>query len=138
MDLILDMLEGKPNVKTWNNIHNASMHMMLKWDEEELRKYICPEMSGEEFALLTPKEVGKFLENWFQSLDTPDLTSKTELEGCFISKAGQHSCGGIPRFVQKFRKNPAQWQSVLSSHLSMNFLLKEEQSVAHALSQWGE
>ena len=63
-------------------------------------------------------------------MDTPDLTSKTEFEGCLIPKAGQHHCGGIPRFVHKFRKNPAQWQSVLSSHLSMNFWLKEEQPVA--------
>ena len=52
---IMDMLEGKPNVKKWNNIHNASMHMMLKFNEEKQRQYICPEMSGEEFALLTPK-----------------------------------------------------------------------------------
>ena len=134
MDAILDMLEGKPDAETWNNIHNTSMHLMLKFEEEELRKYISPEMSAENFALLTPKEIGALLEQWFQSLDTPDLESKKELEGCLIPKAGQHRCGGIPRFVHKLRKNPAQWQSVLGSHLSINFWLKEEQPVANYLS----
>ena len=42
MQTILDMLEGKPNAKTWNNIHNASMHVMLKWDEAQLQEKICP------------------------------------------------------------------------------------------------
>ena len=62
------------------------------------------------------------------------MESKTELEGCLIPKAGQHRCGGIPWFVRKLKKNPAQWQSVLGSHLSLNFWLKEEQPVAFYLS----
>ena len=134
MQGILDMLEGKPNAKPWNNVHNASMHMMIKWDEEELRTHICPNMEPEIFAKLTPKEVGTHLEAWFQSLDTPDLESKKELEGILIPKAGQHRAGGIPRFVNKFKKQPAMWQAVLGSHLSMNFWLREEQPVAHYLS----
>ena len=134
MQVILDMLEGKKDAKTWNNIHNASMHMMLKFDEEELRKYVCPDMPANQFAKLTPKEIGTHLEAWFQSLDTPDLESKKELEGCLIPKAGQHRAGRIPRFVNKFKKQPAQWQAVLGSHLSMNFWLKEEQQVAYYLS----
>ena len=68
MQAILDMLEGKPNAKPWNNIHNASMHVMMKWDEEELRQRICPSMSSVEFALLTPKQIGVHLEAWFESL----------------------------------------------------------------------
>ena len=84
MQSILDMLEGKANAKPWNNVHNASMHMMIKWDEEELRTHICPDMEPEIFAKLTPKEVGTHLEAWFQSLDTPDLESKKELEGILI------------------------------------------------------
>ena len=82
MDAILDMLEGKPNTKTWNKIHNTSMHLMLKFEEEELWKYISLEISAEQFALLTLKEIGALLEKWFQSLDTPaDLNMKKELEG---------------------------------------------------------
>ena len=81
MQTILDMLEGKLNVKTSNNIHNASMHMMLKFNEEECRKYVCPDMPAHQFVQLTPKEIGVHLEVWFQSLDTPDLESKKELEG---------------------------------------------------------
>ena len=57
-----------------------------------------------------------------------------DLEGCLIPKAGQHRCGGIPRFVHKNRKNPAEWQAVLGSQLSLNFWLKEEQPVAFYLS----
>ena len=54
----------------------------------------------------------------------------------FDLKAGQHAhrAGGIPRFINKFKKQPAQWQAVLGSHLSMNFWLKEEQQVAYYLS----
>ena len=55
MQNILDMLEGKLNVKPWNNIHNASMQVMLKWDKEELRQKVCPSMSAEEFVQLTPQ-----------------------------------------------------------------------------------
>ena len=58
MQSILDMLERKPNAKPWNNVHNASMHMMIKWDEEKLRTHICPTMDPKMFAKLTPKEVG--------------------------------------------------------------------------------
>ena len=72
MQYILDMLEGKPHAKPWNNIciHNASilMHVMLKWSEEELRQKVCPSISAEDFAKLTPKEIGVHLEQWFQSL----------------------------------------------------------------------
>ena len=68
MQAVLDMLEGKPNAKPWNNIHNASMHVMMKWDEEELRQRICPSMSPAEFAQLTPKQIGIHLEAWFESL----------------------------------------------------------------------
>ena len=49
-------------------------------------------------------------------------------------KVGQHRCGGIPRFVHKHKKDPVQWQSVLGSHLPLNFWLKEEQPVTHYLS----
>ena len=45
----------------WNNIHNASMHMMLKWGEEELHNKICPDMPAGNFAILTPKEIGTYL-----------------------------------------------------------------------------
>ena len=68
MQHILDMLEGKPHAKPWNNIHNALMHVMLKWDEEELRQKVCPNICAEDFAKLTPKEIGVHMENWFQSL----------------------------------------------------------------------
>ena len=93
-----------------------------------------PAMANQ-FAKLTPKEIGTHLEVWFQSLDTPDLESKKELKGCLIPKSGQHRAGGIPRFVNKFKnfKQPAQWQAVLGSHLSMNFWLKKEQQVAYYL-----
>ena len=48
MQPILDMLKGKPHAyKPWNNIHNASMHVMLKWDEEELRQKVCPNICAE-------------------------------------------------------------------------------------------
>ena len=97
------MLEGKPHTKPWNNLHNASMHMMIKWDEEEFRRKICPDMEPEVFAKLTPKEVGAHFEVWFQSLDTPDLEQRKDLEGILIPKAGQHCAGGIPRFVNKLK-----------------------------------
>ena len=68
MQNILGMLEGKPNVKPWNNICNASMHVMPKLDEEELHQKVCPSMSAEDFAQLTAKQIGIHLEEWFQSL----------------------------------------------------------------------
>ena len=68
MQAILDMLEGKPNAKKWNNVHYASMHLMMKWDEVELRERICPSMSPAEFAQLSPKQIGVHLEAWFESL----------------------------------------------------------------------
>ena len=55
-------------MKTWNNIHNASMHVMMKWDEVQLREKICPPMSPSDFAQLTPKQIGSHLEAWFESL----------------------------------------------------------------------
>ena len=79
---ILDMLKGKPHAKLWNTMHNASMHMMIKWDEHELRRNICPEMEPGVFAKLTPKEVGAHLglEAWFKTLDTPDLEHRKDME----------------------------------------------------------
>ena len=127
MQVILDMLEGKKDVRTWNNIHNASMHMMLKFDGEELRKYVCPDMPADQFVKLTPKEIGAHLEAWFQSLqlDTPDLESKMELEGCLIPKAGQHRAGGILRFVIKFKKQPANGKPCLAVTCPRIFGLKK-------------
>ena len=60
--------EREPNVKTWNNIHNASMHVMMKWDEAQLREKICPTMSPSDFAHHTPKQIFFYLEAWFESL----------------------------------------------------------------------
>ena len=68
MQYILDVLEGKPHAKPWNNIHNASMHVMLKWGKQELCQKVCPSISAEDFVKLTPKEIGVHLEQWFQSL----------------------------------------------------------------------
>ena len=136
MDFILAMLEGRPGAKKWNNIHNASMHMMLKWDEEELRSNVCPDIPAEEFANYTPKQIGALLEKWFEELDTPDLHKRADLEGILIPKAGQHRSAGIPRWVRKMQK-AGRWQEVqamLGTHLTMNFWLKEEQPVAHYLS----
>ena len=73
MDAILAMLEGRPGAKKWNNIQNASMHMMLKWDEAELHQHVCPEIPSEEFVKYTPKQIGSLLEKWSETLDTPDL-----------------------------------------------------------------
>ena len=110
------------------------MHVMLKWDEEELRNIICPSRLSEEYALLTPKQIGTHLEAWFELFDNTKLESKTDIEGCLIPKAGQNRCGGIPRFVHKHKKDLSHIQSMLGSHLSMNFWLKAEQPGAHYLS----
>ena len=59
--------------KPRNNIHNASMHMMLPWSDEELKHHIAPAMEQERWENLTPKEIGRILEEWFESLDNDDL-----------------------------------------------------------------
>ena len=70
MQNILDMFEGKPNAKLWNNFYNASIDVMLKWHEDKLRKRICPSKLSEAFSQLTstPKQISTHLEVWFQSL----------------------------------------------------------------------
>ena len=64
MQNILDMFEGKPNAKLWNNFYNASIDVMLKWHEDKLRKRICPSKLSEAFSQLTstPKQRRTHLE----------------------------------------------------------------------------
>ena len=70
MQNILDMFEGKPNAKLWNNFYNASIDVMLKWHEDKLRKRICPSKLSEAFSQLTstPTQISTPLEVWFQSV----------------------------------------------------------------------
>ena len=52
-------------------LHTPNMDIildMLKWDEEELHQRVFPSMSAEEFAQLTPKQIGTHLVEWFQVL----------------------------------------------------------------------
>ena len=70
-DFILAMLEGWSGAKKWNNIHNASMHMMLKWAEAELHQHVCPEIPSEEFVKYTPKQIGSLLEKWSETHSRP-------------------------------------------------------------------
>ena len=74
------------------------MYMMLKWDKSELHQHLCPQTLMEEFRK-------------FETLDTPDLHKRTDLEGILIPKSGQHRCGGIPHWVRKMQK-AGKWQEV--------------------------
>ena len=80
MQTILDMLEGKPNTKPWNNIHNELIHMMLKWDKDEFRQFICPALDSNQFSKLTPKEIGAHLEVWFSSWILQALNQRRSLK----------------------------------------------------------
>ena len=64
-NIVDNMLECKPGIKEWNNIHNASMHFMLKCDDKELNELIAPDMPWPEFQLLNPEEIGVLLQDWF-------------------------------------------------------------------------
>ena len=131
MDDVIKILDGQGS-KPWNNIHNASMHMMLPWSDEELKHHIAPAMEQERWENLTPKEIGRILEEWFESLDNDELKNRKDLEGVLVPKAGQHRCGAIPRWVK--RQSVPTWQGIFGTHFQMNFWLKGEQQVCKYLS----
>ena len=43
MEDVLKILDGQ-GPKLWNHIHNASMHMMLPWMDEEIKQHVAPDM----------------------------------------------------------------------------------------------
>ena len=131
MESIVKMLKGEGE-KPWNNIHNASMHMMLKWKDKELRALVSPDTTAEEWKQLNPKQIGVKLEEWFESLDNEELEEREDLKDSQIPKAGQHRSGGIPRWVED--QDVEEWQAVLGTHLQMNFWLHVEQLIANYLS----
>ena len=55
MEDVIKILDGQGS-KPWNNIHNASMHMMLPWSDEELKQHIAPGMEQERWENLTPRK----------------------------------------------------------------------------------
>ena len=52
MQSIMDMLEEKLNAKKWNNILNASMHMMIKWDKMSYVSKFSQQMLSGQFQNL--------------------------------------------------------------------------------------
>ena len=135
MDDVMNILDGKSD-KPWNNIHNASMHMMLPWSNEQLKTHIAAEMEIEnsKWNLRTPKEIGSMLEVWFTSLDNENLKNRKDLEGVLVPKAGQHRSAAIPRWVRRKDVTTATWQGVFGTSFQMNFWLLEEQPVCKYLS----
>ena len=102
MDHLIRLLIGVLTpAESWNNVHNASMHMMLRWTDAELKELICPTKSLEEFNSLTPKEIGRCLDKWFSSLDNSDLDDQSAILNSLIPLAGQHRAGAIPRWKDK-------------------------------------
>ena len=132
MEDIILTLNGKGQ-RPWNNVHNASMHMMFRWSDDELRMKVRPDMAKEEWEVLTPKQIGIILAEWFESLDNDQLESRDDLKDGIIPKAGQHRGGGIPRWVEE-QPTVSAWQAVLGNSIQMNFWLKLEQPIAHYLS----
>jgi hypothetical protein len=132
MNDVLRILRGE-GPKPWNNIHNSSMHMMLKWTDQELKEILCLDMSFEDFNQLTPKQIGDRLTDWFNSLDNENLSSRTDLVESIIPEAGQHRFGGIPRWKDE-QDSTSAWQAVLGTHIQMNFWLRLEQPIANYLS----
>ena len=155
-------LNGRHSSDTWNNMQNSSMHLMLKWDDSELRQLVAPQVTDEDWNALSPKEIGMYLIDWFKNLDKTDLGTKEDLRESLIPTAGtllneffkdiaptflivnqntfsftlhvvgQHRCAAIPRFVESV--HVAQWQGVLGSSLEVNFWLRIEKNVSNYIS----
>jgi hypothetical protein len=83
-----DKLNGRHKQDTWNNMQNSSMHLMLKWEDKELHKLVCPSMKEEDWNNLTPKDIGVLLKQWFQSLHKVDLEDRFDLVESLIPTAG--------------------------------------------------
>jgi hypothetical protein len=81
-------LEGRHS-ETWNNLQNASMHLMLKWTDGELKEMIAPQLKAEEWEELNPKQIGGLLQKWLNVLDDEYLETKQELRQSFIPTAGR-------------------------------------------------
>jgi len=83
-------LEGRHS-DTWNNLQNASMHLMVKWTDEELKDMIAPHIKAEEWVDFNPKQIGVLLQQWLNNLDTEELEAKQELKQAFIPTAGDET-----------------------------------------------
>lgn len=88
MQELEDKLHGRHPNDTWNNMQNSSMHLMLKWNDTDLKQQIAPQMGEDEWNVLTPKLIGVHLTKWFKSLDGLDLEDKFELKESLIPTAG--------------------------------------------------
>jgi hypothetical protein len=129
---LLAKLEGRHS-ESWNNLQNASMHLMIKLTDEELKLKIAPQMEAQEWADLNPKQIGRLFQTWLSQLDTQDLETKSDLKEFLIPTAGQHRCAAIPRFVG-LQKEVKDWQGVLGSHIIVNIWLRMEKNVSHYIS----
>jgi hypothetical protein len=125
-------LEGRHS-ESWNNLQNASMHLMIRLTDEELKLKIAPQMEAQSWAELNPKQIGRLFQTWLAELDNEDLETKTELKEFLIPTAGQHRCAAIPRFVT-MQKEVKDWQGVLGSHITANIWLRMEKNVSNYIS----
>ena len=135
MDDVMNILDGKSD-KPWNNIHNASMHMMLPWSNEQLKTHIAAEMEIEKWNLCTPKEIGSMLEVWFTSLDNDNLKNCKDLEGVLVPKAGQHRSAAILRWVRRKDITTATWHAGCVWNKLPNELLAFGGAASLQISEW--
>jgi hypothetical protein len=89
-------LDGKHPSQNWNNVLNASMHLMVKWSDTELKAFVAPTMDTEKWQQLNPKDVGVLIQDWFEALDDENLESRTELEQSLIPTAGKYLSASLP------------------------------------------
>ena len=85
---LLAKLEGRHS-ESWNNLQNASMHLMICLTNEELKLKIAPQMEAQSWADLNPKQNGSHFQTWLAELDTQDLETKSDFlicsHGCYIN-----------------------------------------------------
>jgi hypothetical protein len=73
-------LDGKHPSQNWNNVLNASMHLMLRWSDAMMKDLVAPSMDSKKWELLNPKDMGGLIQSWFEALDDELLQSRTDLE----------------------------------------------------------
>lgn len=88
MDELEAKLSGK-HVESWNNMQNLSMHLMVKWTDEELKQIVAPDVAEAVWNSWNPKQIGAQVQKWLDGLDPDTFERQMEFQASLIPTAGK-------------------------------------------------
>jgi hypothetical protein len=88
MNELESKLSGK-HVESWNNMQNLSMHLMVKWTDEELKQIVAPDVAEAVWNSWNPKQIGAQVQKWLDGLDPDTFERQMEFQASLIPTAGK-------------------------------------------------